>query len=101
MDYEFVSSLRDPNGALTPEDLMWSQNVAGGAFHRCDINHELIVRDNCQSMVLGRMKDKAYLVYGRLTHSEDEETGTGAIPQILIDTALEMKAEPYVVRINV
>jgi len=41
------------------------------------------------------------LVYGRLTHSEDEETGTGAIPQILIDTALEMKAEPYVVRINV
>ncbi|MBF0594984.1 MAG: hypothetical protein HQL22_08440 [Candidatus Omnitrophica bacterium] len=93
--------LSDPNGELTEDELKWALNYGASPFRRCHIEPTRINRFPCKTFVHGRIGDKRYLVYVRVTHEENEEQGTGPIPLCLLDAAREMNAEPRVVRLNI
>jgi len=90
----------DPNGDLSEGDMRWALNAGSAAFYRCKIKSTAIEYNGCSTLVLGQIGNKKYLVYVRVTDNKDEEDGTGKMPLILIDAALEFKAEPVLVRLN-
>lgn len=100
MSADFESKLYDPNGELSEEELRWASITLGGVFRRCQIKPQQFSYKGCNTLVYGEMASKKYLVYVRVTHSADEEDGTGPMPLVLIDAANEIGAEPHVVRMD-
>jgi hypothetical protein len=91
----------DPNGELTENELNWALSLGAKPFRDCGIEPNLVTRFPCKTLLTGRMNNKKYIAYIRFTRSIDEETGLGPTPQVLIDAARSLEAEPYILRINV
>lgn len=93
--------LADSNGVLTKDELNWALNAGASAFRRCHIEPTWMNRFSCKTLVYGRIGNKSYLVYIRVTREEEEENGTGSMPMCLLDVAREVGAEPIIIRINI
>ena len=100
MASDIKSSLDDPNGELSEDEVATGQRTAAGPFHRCHVKPELVQGYPCRTLVLGALGGKRYLIYARVTRLEAEEQGTGPMPLVLFDAARELQAEPLVVRVN-
>lgn len=98
-DDSFKSKLYDPNGELSEDELRTAQIAGDRAFHSCRIQTKQFIYKGCKTLVYGEMGSQKHLVYARVTHSENEEDGTGSMPQVLLDAANEIGAEPHVVRV--
>ena len=101
MASDIKSSLYDPNGELSEDEVATGQRTAAGPFYRCHLKPELVAGYSCRTMMFGMMGDKRYVIYARVTRSEAEEQGTGPMPLVLFDAARELQAEPLVVRVNI
>ena len=101
MASDLQSSLYDPNGELSEDEVATGQRTAAGPFYRCHLKPELVAGYSCRTMMFGTMGDKRYVIYARVTRSEAEEQGPGPMPLVLFDAARELQAEPLVVRVNI
>ncbi|HBM14759.1 MAG TPA: hypothetical protein DD381_00185 [Lentisphaeria bacterium] len=98
---DFKSKEYDPNGQLTEREIKMAQYAGALAFRECRIEPLRVTDFNCPTLVIGTIGDKKTMVFVRVTHEISEIEGTGKIPLALIDAALEYKAEPHLVRINI
>ena len=73
MASDIKSSLDDPNGELSEEEVATGQRTAAGPFHRCHLKPELVQGYQCRTLVWGVMGNKRYVIYARVTRSEAEE----------------------------
>jgi hypothetical protein len=94
-------TIYDPNGVLTDGELHWALSLGAKPFRDCGIEPELVTSFPCKTLLIGMMGNKKYIAYVRFTRSNDEEVGLGPTPQVLIDAAKSLEAEPYILRVAV
>lgn len=93
-------NLSHPNAHLTPETICTVLGVAANAFHRCRMEPEQVDYCGCDSFLLGELGTNRFLVYVRITREDEQEDGCGPVPGVLIHAALELKAEPHLIRVH-
>jgi len=91
----------DPNGHLPEEVIKRGVGVVANAFRRCWMR-PLVPGESadCRSLIYGKLRQKGFVVYVRITLDEETEDGVGPIPGALIDAASELEAEPHVIRVH-
>src|SRR5262249_4804480 len=92
----------EPNAGLSPEVVNLAMSLSLEPFHNARVepwglNWKEVAQ---KGFILGEAGGIGHIVYVRVTVGEEQETGTGPVPGILIDAAREVKAEPHVVRIH-
>jgi hypothetical protein len=92
----------DPNGGLDKEVRDRGARLSLLPFENARVNPERVAWNgvNQFGFVFGQAGGIGHLVYVRVTVGDEQETGTGPVPGILIDLARELKAEPHVVRVH-
>jgi hypothetical protein len=54
----------------------------------------------CNSLLLGELSGKRFVVYVRITLEDETEDGVGPTPGVLVDAARELDAEPHLIRVH-
>ncbi len=77
--------------------------AAAGAFRRCGINPLTIPESQfgCNSLLRGKFGGFDVVVYVRTTVGDEQENGTGPVPEVLNEAASDLFAEPYVIRVHI
>lgn len=103
----------DPNSQLPNEIIELGLEAASGAFERCKMPAQRPVDlSGCKSFLYGELGKLRILVYVRITWEDGAEYhvdmidekldgGLGPMPQVLIDAAMQISAEPNVIRVHV
>lgn len=94
-------SILHPNSHLPAETIEYVLCVAANAFRRCHMQPSQAEYQGCDSLLYGELGAKRFLVYVRITRDDEQETGTGPVPGVLIDAAAEYDAEPHLMRIHI
>ena len=94
--------LHHPNSHLPEavfEDGLWT---GAGVLRSCGLKVERYSYPEMDNnpLLYGKLGTAKFLVYVRMTWNEEQETGTGPMPGILIDAAAECGAEPHVIRVH-
>lgn len=55
---------------------------------------------DCNSLIYGELGRKKFIVYVRITLENETEEGAGPVPPMLLDAALELGAEPHLIRVH-
>jgi len=57
MASDIKSSLYDPTGELSEDEVATGQRTAAGPFYRCHLKPELVAGYSCRTMMFGTMGD--------------------------------------------
>ena len=98
---DFKSKEYDPNGQLSRKEIEWAVYAGKIPFVSCKIRAFKVKGFDCPTLLLGKVGNKKLLVYVRVTRNIKEEKNVGKMPAALLNVAKELKAMPFIVRINI
>lgn len=96
-----MPDLYHPNAHLEAEVVARGLSAAANAFRRCRMEPRVPgAGAECNSLILGELIGKRFVVYVRITIEDETEEGPGPAPGALIDAARELDAEPHLIRVH-
>ena len=90
-----------PNAHLEEEIVDRGISAVANAFRRCRMTPRTLEKGvGCNSLILGELSGKRFVVYVRITLEDETEDGVGPTPGVLADAARELDAEPHLIRVH-
>ena len=97
-----MSDSDHPNAHLDDEMVQRGVKQAACAFRRCRMTPRTPETGHGRnSLLLGDLFGKRFVVYVRITLDDETEDGVGPTPGVLIEAAQELDAEPHVIRVHI